>query len=97
MSAEPETWTIEHFSQANPRGPGMADIPTLLRRVAATLQHLGPVDVQDLVFHSEVTADGDDWPSITVYLHRGTAQEAAATTAGASEPRRMRRVTEPGS
>jgi hypothetical protein len=28
------------------------------------------VQVQDLVCHSEVTEDGSEQPSITVYLHR---------------------------
>jgi hypothetical protein len=97
MSAEPETRTIEHFSQANPRGPGMADIPTLLRRVAATLQHLGPVDVQDLVFHSDVTEDGEHWPSVTVYLHRGTGPEAGKSAPAAAPPGRPGRPAQPGS
>jgi hypothetical protein len=70
MSEQPETWTAEHFSQSNPKGPGQGDVPALLRRVADTLEHLGKVEVQDLVLHSEVTEDGFDWPSITVYLRR---------------------------
>jgi|tagenome__1003787_1003787.scaffolds.fasta_scaffold19410875_2 hypothetical protein len=69
MSSEPETWTIEHFTQANPAGPGQDDVPALLRRVAAALEGMGTVEVQDVVFHSEVTEHGD-WPSVTVYLHR---------------------------
>ncbi len=70
MSEQPETWTVEQFSQANPKGPGQGDVPALLRRVADTLERLGKVEVQDLVLHSEVTEDGFDWPSITVYLRR---------------------------
>jgi hypothetical protein len=71
----PQTWSVEHFSVANPAGPGQDDIPALLRRVADTLSSMGPVDVQDVVFHAEVTEDGD-WPSVTVYLHRETVPDA---------------------
>ncbi|KIA66430.1 hypothetical protein [Nocardia vulneris] len=58
-----------HFSQANPRGAAQGDVPALLRRIAATLEELGAVSVQDLVLHNEVTAEGD-WPSVTVYYTR---------------------------
>ncbi|QIS08334.1 hypothetical protein [Nocardia arthritidis] len=58
-----------HFSQANPAGPGQADVPALLRAVAATIEGLGPVTVADLILHNEVTADGN-WPSITVYYSK---------------------------
>ena len=63
------SWTAEHFSQANPAGPGQDDIPSLLRRVAETVEALGPVEVQDLVLHTEVTENGP-WHSLTVYFHR---------------------------
>ncbi|CAM4525868.1 hypothetical protein NONI108955_43360 [Nocardia ninae] len=59
-------YTTLYFSQANPAGPGQADVSTLLRSVAATIEELGPVTVADLILHNEVTADGN-WPSITVY------------------------------
>ncbi|MBF6127912.1 hypothetical protein [Nocardia brasiliensis] len=58
-----------HFSQANPRGAEQGDVPALLRTIAATLEELGQVSVQDLVLHNEVTAEGD-WPSVTVYYTR---------------------------
>ena len=61
-----DLYSARHFSQANPTGPGQGDVPALLRRVADTLETLGPVEVLDVVHHSEVTADGD-WPSFTVY------------------------------
>lgn len=70
MSEQTKTWTVEHFSQANPMGPGQGDVPALLRRVATSLERLGEVEVQDLVLHSELTEDGSEWPSITVYLCR---------------------------
>jgi hypothetical protein len=63
------SWTIERFSQANPRGAGQGDVPSLLRRVADSIDALGVVDVQDLVMHTEIADDGD-WPSLTVYFHR---------------------------
>ena len=50
-------------------------MPALLRRVAETLDGMDDTAVQDLVFHSEVTEDGSEWPSITVYLHRGESGE----------------------
>jgi hypothetical protein len=44
-------------------------IPSLLRRVAATLGELGPVEVAELVARGEITDDGH-WPSLTVSFHR---------------------------
>jgi hypothetical protein len=64
-SADPG-WTIRHFSQSNPSGSGSGDVPALLRRVADTLDSLGDVQVEDLTFKSNVTADEDDL-IITVY------------------------------
>jgi len=57
-----QSWSIEHFSQANPVGDGQSNVPALLRLVAESIEALGPVEVQDLVMHTETTADGD-WPS----------------------------------
>jgi hypothetical protein len=65
----PEYWTTHHFSQANPAGAGQADLPMLLRRVAQTIEELGPVGVHDLVLHNQITPDGD-WYSITVYFDK---------------------------
>ena len=62
-------WTAEHFSQANPAGPGQGDIPSLLRRVAESVEAIGPVEVQDLILHTEVTESGPRY-SLTVYFHR---------------------------
>lgn len=70
----PEFWTSRHFSLANPRGPGQADLPSLLRRVAETLEEIGSVDVQDLVLHNEVTTDGN-WASITVYYEKDRGED----------------------
>jgi hypothetical protein len=67
-------WTVEHFSQANPAGAGQGDVPALLRRVADSIEALGEIEVQDLVLHTEVTADGG-WHSLTVYFHRPCATE----------------------
>jgi hypothetical protein len=62
------SWTARYFSQANPKGPDQGDVPALLRRVADSIEELGPVDVQDVVFGTEVTEDGP-WHSLTVYFH----------------------------
>jgi hypothetical protein len=67
-----ESWTIKHFSQSNPAGTGQDDVPALLRRVADSTESLGSVEVQDLVMHTEITADGP-WPSLTVYFHDADA------------------------
>jgi hypothetical protein len=72
-TSEPESWTIRHFSQSNPKGLDEGDVPALLRRVANTLEELGPVKVMDLVLHNdELTAEAEDWYSITVYFEPRT-------------------------
>jgi len=68
MPQKTESFPSRHFSQSNPAGPGQDDVPSLLRRVADSIDELGRVWVQDLVLHNEVTADGD-WYSVTVYFH----------------------------
>ena len=40
----------------------------LLRRVADTIEGLGPVEVQDITFTAQITEDGD-WPQMTVYSY----------------------------
>jgi hypothetical protein len=44
-------------------------VAALLRRVAGSIDELGEIQVQDLVFHSQVTGEEDDL-SIVVYYHR---------------------------
>jgi hypothetical protein len=61
----------EHFSQANPRGVGQDDVPALLRRVADSIEARRPVNVLDLVMHTEVNEYGN-WYSLTVYFQRLT-------------------------
>lgn len=68
MPSAPESWTIRHFSQANPAGPGCDSVPALLRRLADSIEALGPVEVQDVVIESEATEHGL-WRSGTVYFH----------------------------
>ena len=65
----PESWTIQHFSQANPAGEGQAMFRRSLRRVPDTIQQLGDdVRVQDITFSTEMTGDGP-WHSMTAYFH----------------------------
>jgi hypothetical protein len=68
-------YTAFHFSQANPQGAGQENVPALLRRVADTIDELGNVDISNLILHSEITSDGEDRPSITVYYHDRTDVE----------------------
>lgn len=63
----PSRWTVNRFSQANPRGPNQANFPALLRRLAATMEELGPVDVCDVTFSTESTGDGPRH-RLTVYF-----------------------------
>lgn len=72
MSSTPEAWTVRHFSQANPKGPGCDSVPALLRRLADSIEALGPVEVQDVVIQSEMTEFGS-WRSGTVYFHLSEA------------------------
>ncbi|MEE1752783.1 hypothetical protein [Streptomyces sp. SP18CS02] len=68
MSDIPKQWTVRHFSQANPAGPGCDSVPALLRRLADSVESLGPADIQDVVIESEATEHGPWW-SGTVYFH----------------------------
>ncbi|MEU6346435.1 MULTISPECIES: hypothetical protein [unclassified Streptomyces] len=68
MTSTPESWTIRHFSQANPAGPGCDNVSALLRRLADSIEALGPVEVQDVVIESEMTEHGP-WRSGTVYFY----------------------------
>jgi hypothetical protein len=70
-----DDWTARHFSQSNPKGSGQGDVASLLRRVAATLDDLGDVQVQDIVFHCEVT-DGEDDLRVTVYYDAAPRRRA---------------------
>lgn len=63
---KPKSWTVRHFSQANPAGKGRADVPALLRRVADSIESYGNIDVQDMTFHTEITEVGL-CRSLTVY------------------------------
>jgi hypothetical protein len=64
-----DQWTMLHFSQSNPSGPGQGDVPALLRRVADSIDALADVTVEDITFSSQPTADERDL-SLTVYYHR---------------------------
>jgi len=68
-TADSGEWRAYHFSQANLSGSGQADVPALLRRVAATIEGMGAITIMDIVMHNDVNADGD-WYSLTVYYDR---------------------------
>jgi len=49
-------------------------VPELLRRVATTIEGLGPVEIQDITFHSTISAEGPEH-SLTVYFDALTAED----------------------
>jgi hypothetical protein len=65
--------------QANPTRNRQADVPAPLRRVAATIEDLGEVQVLDIVMHTEVTENGDRY-SLTVDFDNG--QDDGASSRG---------------
>jgi hypothetical protein len=54
----PNRWECHHFSLALADGVDRSDVPALLRHLADTLDGYGPMDVQDITFHTDVTANG---------------------------------------
>jgi hypothetical protein len=68
VTETPTHWTVRHFSQANPAGPGCDSVPSLLRRLADSVEALGPAEIQDVVISSEMTEHGPWW-SGTVSFH----------------------------
>ena len=64
-----DQWSAFHFSLSNPAGPGQGDVARLLRRTADHLDALGDVQIADVVFSSEPTADEDDL-RFTIYYYR---------------------------
>lgn len=68
-------FTMFHFAQSNPLGPGQDNVPALLRRIADTIEQLGDVEIYDLVLHPKLTSDGEDWPSIIVYYDDEAADQ----------------------
>jgi len=76
-----ESWTARHFSQSNPPGEGQEDVSALLRQVADSIIGLGTAEIQDIVFHNEVDAQGDAWPSMTVYFHDADDHDPGAPSA----------------
>jgi hypothetical protein len=64
-----DKWSAFHFSLSNPAGPGQGDVARLLRITADHLEALGDVQVADIVFSSEPTADEDDL-RFTIYYYR---------------------------
>ena len=77
--------TIHCFSQNNPKGAGQGDVPSLLRRVAETLDSAGPVTVQDLVFHDRLTESDGFWPFLTVYYYPGEPADDQTGSSGGGE------------
>jgi hypothetical protein len=61
-----ERYTMNHFSQANPKGDEKGDGAALLRRVADTIDELDDATVHDITFHTELL-DGKGGVTMTVY------------------------------
>lgn len=67
-AASNERYTIFHFQQSNPLGPGKGNVPALLRRVADSIERMGDVEVYGLTLNPPtLRPDNDDWPSLAVY------------------------------
>jgi hypothetical protein len=64
-----DRWSAFHISQSNPAGARQGNVPDLLRRVADTLDRLGSVQILDITFRAEPTAEEDDL-RMTVYYKR---------------------------
>jgi len=62
-------WTALHFSLANAEGRGQGNVPHLLNRLAAEIRSLGELEVLDITFQTEITAEGNR-PQFTVYYYR---------------------------
>jgi hypothetical protein len=69
-------WKMFHVSLANPVGSGEDNVPRLLRRLAKTVADLGPADVHDITYHVEITEEGRERPSMTVYYTLTTETRA---------------------
>jgi hypothetical protein len=57
-----DRWTMNHFSQANRSGLGQGHVPSLLRRVADSIEGLGDVVVEDIsvtVYYHDASETGD--------------------------------------
>ncbi|MGI5160871.1 hypothetical protein [Microbispora sp. CA-102843] len=61
-------------------------MPALLRRVATTIEELGQVEVYDLIMHNEITDEGTNWPSITVYFDYTQVDEPEEDAPAEDEP-----------
>jgi hypothetical protein len=64
--SERSEWEVLHFAQSIVTSHGSRDVSRLLRRVAKTVDSLGPVDVFDITFYSHVTGQGEEL-NMTVY------------------------------
>lgn len=62
------SWPSRHLSLANALDDRPTDLPHLLRRMAQQIDELklNPMEIGDLVVHSEMREDGPWW-SITLY------------------------------
>ncbi|HEU5356440.1 MAG TPA: hypothetical protein VFU65_18335, partial [Actinocrinis sp.] len=69
VSQQGKSWPVRNFALANPIGPGQADVPAFLRRLADSVQAHGPIEIQDIVFRMEMDDEGVDLPTATVYFH----------------------------
>lgn len=72
MPDDRDRWSVFHFSQSNPAGPGQGNVPALLRRVADSVERLGAVDILDITFRAAPTESEDDL-TMTVYYSRRDA------------------------
>ena len=63
------SYWIRHFSLSNPRGNRQSDVSRLLRSLADEISRYGEIDILDITYSVDV-ADGEEWPSFTVYFSK---------------------------
>ena len=66
-----EEYTIHHFSLSLPNAEGKDNVPNLLKHLAETIEQMeNDIEIQDIVFHNDEDAEGNNWPVFTVYYYK---------------------------
>jgi hypothetical protein len=79
-------WTIHHFAMADKE----ANLPSLLRRVAGSIDELGEIEVFGITYQVEVRHPSN-WATVTVYFDFRRTERADNRTT--SKPARSGRIS----